>query len=116
MTIVTCRVDQQEVKGNREAPDLTLMTHMDFAPHLEQIFMIQQGQLSVEATLVSVTPWGKPRNDARQAFTLLFRGAVVPVLPQQIYTVENPELGRMEIFLVPIGPNGVGMQYEAVFS
>jgi hypothetical protein len=38
------------------------------------------------------------------------------VLPQATYPVEHDELGRMEIFLVPIGPDGSGMRYEAVFA
>jgi hypothetical protein len=38
------------------------------------------------------------------------------VLPQQIRRVEHPSLGSMEIFLVPIGPDASGMQYEAVFG
>jgi hypothetical protein len=35
---------------------------------------------------------------------------------QAIYSVEQPALGRIEIFLVPVGCNEKGMQYEAVFS
>jgi hypothetical protein len=37
-------------------------------------------------------------------------------LPQRIYRVEHGELGAMEIFLVPIGPDEVAHRYEAVFT
>lgn len=36
--------------------------------------------------------------------------------PQAIYNIEQPALGSMQIFLVPVGCNKMGMQYEAVFS
>ncbi|WP_121353950.1 DUF6916 family protein [Flavisolibacter nicotianae] len=36
--------------------------------------------------------------------------------PQAIYTLEQAALGRMQIFLVPVGRNEKGVQYEAVFS
>ena len=46
-------------------------------------------------------------------FSLLFRGPIAPVLPQRIYRLDHDTLGSMEIFLVPLGPDGQGMQYEA---
>jgi hypothetical protein len=49
-------------------------------------------------------------------FSLLFRGPMAPVLPQRIYRLDHNSLGRLEIFLVPLGPDGEGMQYEAVFN
>jgi hypothetical protein len=49
-------------------------------------------------------------------FSLLFRGPLAPVLPQCIYRLTHDTLGSMEIFLVPVGPDGEGMQYEAVFN
>jgi hypothetical protein len=41
-----------------------------------------------------------------------FRGPSLPVLPQRIYALEHRTLGRLEIFLVPIGAG----QYEAIFT
>jgi hypothetical protein len=38
------------------------------------------------------------------------------VLPQAIYQLEHDRMGTMDIFLVPIGPDGQGMGYEAVFN
>ena len=52
----------------------------------------------------------------RRPFSLIYRGPLTPILPQQIYPVEHPELGTLELFLVPVGPEGGGMQYEAVFT
>ena len=43
---------------------------------------------------------------------LLFRGPSLPILPQRIYPLEHAALGRLELFIVPIGPG----QYEAIFT
>jgi len=52
----------------------------------------------------------------RQSFTLTFLGPPQFVLPQRIYQVEHETLGKLEIFLVPIGRTQQGVSYEAVFS
>ncbi len=51
-----------------------------------------------------------------QPFSAYFRGPYPPVLPQMIYKVEHDRLGAFELFLVPLGPDGQGMRYEAVFN
>jgi len=56
-------------------------------------------------------------NSARmESFSLLFCGPIAPYLPQGIYRLQHEKLGTMEMFLVPLGPDGRGMQYEAVFN
>jgi hypothetical protein len=49
-------------------------------------------------------------------FAILFRGPLAPFLPQRTYRVEHEKLGSLDIFLVPLGPDEEGMQYEAVFN
>lgn len=49
-------------------------------------------------------------------FSLLFRGPMSPFFPQGMYRLIHPKLGELSIFLVPIGPNSGGMEYEAVFN
>lgn len=36
--------------------------------------------------------------------------------PQGTYRLTHAELGALEVFVVPIGPDAVGMRYEAVFN
>jgi hypothetical protein len=57
---------------------------------------------------------GTPRR--RVPFSLSFRTATTGVLPQRIYEVVHDEMGAYEIFLVPVGPDGKGMVYEAIFT
>jgi hypothetical protein len=48
----------------------------------------------------------------RAPFSLVLQGGPTPPLPQGIHRVEHRELGAMELFLVPVGPD----RYEAVFT
>ncbi|MCU1390031.1 MAG: hypothetical protein JWL72_3369 [Ilumatobacteraceae bacterium] len=53
----------------------------------------------------------------REPFSLVFHGPAVPVLTQATYAMDHPELGRLDIFIVPIQPNpGGAPRYEAVFN
>jgi hypothetical protein len=67
---------------------------------------------STQAEVVSVKGLG--RRGERDAFSVLFRSGAQ--CPQGIYTVHHPTLGEQPLFLVPLGPDGEGMLYEAVFS
>jgi hypothetical protein len=60
---------------------------------------------------------GEPQAGAPRAepFTLEFVGPE-PALGQRIYELDHPELGPLEIFLVPIGVEEEGVRYEAVFN
>jgi len=57
-----------------------------------------------------------PAGQHRNQFSLVFRGPVEPVLPQATYDVGHDELGHLDLFLVPIGPDDAGMRYQAVFA
>jgi hypothetical protein len=98
------------------AVDLATVTHEAFAGLLNQGFKVLAGDSSLGMRLVRVTPANSAQPGARRPFALVLRGPTEPVLPQQICRVEHPSLGSMEIFLVPIGPDASGMQYEAVFG
>jgi hypothetical protein len=52
----------------------------------------------------------------RQPFSLVFRGPGEELLPQSTYLLEHPELGALQIFLVPISRDEGGARYEAVFA
>lgn len=97
---------------------LEKLTHADFAGRLEQRFRISSETVSIEVALLSADLLGSgaPPSGRRQPFSLVFRGPREPWLPQRIYRLEHPELGSFEAFLVPIGPDAVGMRYEMIFS
>ena len=101
---------------------LDTLTSADFSPYLNQTFRIHaESSRSLEAELIEVSELGPdPTRDEevlrKRAFSIVLRGPREPLLPQRIYQVEHEELGMLGLFLVPIGPDGEGMRYEAVFT
>lgn len=49
-------------------------------------------------------------------FSLMFRGPARPVLQQATHTLEHAVLGTLAIFLVPVGRDAQGVQYQAIFN
>jgi hypothetical protein len=89
-----------------------------FVPLVGERFTLDAGEAgSLELELAEANPGlpGGP-NQARDPFTLLFRGPAEPVLPQRIYRFEHSETGALEIFIVPVARDDSGTSYEAVFS
>ena len=55
--------------------------------------------------------------DGRRPFSLeLTNPRKDAYLPQQIYLLEHPQLGGLELFIVPLGPVQHAMRYEVVFG
>jgi hypothetical protein len=53
---------------------------------------------------------------SRQPFSLTFHAGGGEHVPQQIFSLSHPELDEFALFLVPLGPDGGGMAYEAVIN
>lgn len=86
-----------------------------FSECLHTSFQIPvRGQNLLTLELVEVTE--KNASPRLEQFSLIFRGPMTPALPQSIYEMEHAGLGKLELFLVPIGPDSLGMCYEAVFN
>lgn len=104
--------------------DLAQLTRAAFEPHVGDAFattltVAETGEpLELAFVLERVGEAGgaAPGDDAREPFALQFRVAVAQVLPQAIYALRHERLGTLEIFLVPIGRDGDGVRYEAVFA
>ena len=58
------------------------------------------------------TPSGFPG----EQFSLLFKGTLDDYLPQQTYTLDHAQLGRLALFLVPVDERKDGYRYEAFFN
>lgn len=98
---------------------LEKLTIGDFKGRVGETFRIADAKGDIELVLSEATDLS-PRTAApgsrRAPFSLVFRGPAKPLLPQRTYPLENEALGRLEIFIVPIGPDEKGMRYEAVFN
>ena len=91
----------------------------DFGPYVHEMFSIRlEGVEPIVLELVSVTEAGeKSRPEARQPFSLHFLGPVSSqYLLQHIYSLEHGQMGTLDLFLVPLGPEGGRMRYEAILS
>jgi len=111
---------------SRLAPDrcclmLDEVTHNTFAPHVGDAFQLEiaPGQ-RVQITLTEATPMPLRQQAGaegrRPGFSILFRAPAGSELPQRIYAIDHAVLGRMEVFLVPVGCDAAGLQLEAVFN
>ena len=94
----------------------TLPSLADFTRHLNQAFTLDLGEQAIAAELIEARSLGAAAPGEREPFSLVFRIASSSVVPQRIYTLHHAELGDLEIFLVPIGPDDEGMRLEAVFT
>jgi hypothetical protein len=95
------------------------LTSQDFVPYLNQQFRIHAGSaLDAELIEVSAVESAERQGGAskRLAFSIVFRCSMDVVLEQRIYKIEHAAMGAMDVFLVPIGPDHVGMRYEALFG
>jgi len=104
-----------------DAARIAALTHDDFARCLGERFRLTpngDAKASLELELLRVDPSAVrdrvPR--ARSPFSTVFLGPAEPVLPQRIYPLESATLGRLDLFLVPIGRDERGVRYEAVFA
>jgi len=98
---------------------LDKLASIDFAPFLSQTFRIRlDGIEPVDLELVSMTEAGETSlPETRNPFSLLFLGPVSSqYLLQHTYSLEHVEMGVLELFLVPLGPQDGRMRYEAIFT
>jgi len=94
------------------------LTFGDFSGRVGEEFRLEGPSGAVSLKLVEVVDLARRDNPGprRPPFSLIFRGPQASVLPQRIWPLTHETLGRLEIFIVPIGPDASGMQYEAVFT
>jgi uncharacterized protein DUF6916 len=91
--------------------------HQDtFAAHLNGKFKIElDAATQLELELIRITqPSLIPQGT--ECFSLVFRGPLLPAIPQRTYPVQHPELGSFQLFLVPVGIETEGRIYESVFN
>lgn len=101
---------------------LETLTRATFTEYQNENFQLQSDFVdSCEVELIEVSGLTKhtaadATEEPREPFSIIFRGPKEPILPQHIYRLTHPRLGSLGLFLVPIGPDTLGMQYESVFT
>ncbi len=93
--------------------DLAQLTVAHFSGLVGQELRIAGSEHALSVESVDVLKSPSPRT---QPFSLVLRCAPGLSGRQGLYTLEHPELGALEIFLVPIEPKAGCARFEAVFN
>jgi len=91
----------------------------DFEPYLAQEFQVRlDGSEPIWLELVNVTELGAARqSDMRRPFSLIFLGPPSnQYLLQGTYRLEKPQMGGLDLFMVPLGPQAGRMRYEVIVN
>jgi hypothetical protein len=92
-----------------------LLEHNIFAGLLNTKFrVVLDSPDLVELELAEVTDLKV--SDRQEEFTIMFVGAVNQFLGQGIRSLQHEQMGTIDLFLVPIGKDEAGFQYECVFN
>ena len=86
-----------------------------FVPHKGSKFTMHCGNTgAAELILESVNDLGSSARHIQ--FSMVFSGPQNAPLKQGIYRLEHGALGTLNLFLVPIGKDQKGVQYEAIVN
>lgn len=92
-----------------------LPTRDQFAEQKGSTFAVHIApESAVDMKLVEVTE--TRRTGRLESFSLLFVAPPDTPAWQNLFTVEHPALGSMELFLVPVGGDAQGVEFEALFN
>lgn len=95
------------------------VTHETFAGRVGETFRITASDGdTIDLTLAeaNLAPENYARPGQRAPFSLIFHGPASPFAPQGTWAMEHPDLEGLHLFLVPLGPEGDVMRYQAVFT
>lgn len=90
-----------------------------FRRHLNTTFTLKvndERALALELEEVRSAPDISHARGDLERFSLYFRGPADVMIHQQTCRLEHPEIGALDIFLVPVEQDARGLRYEAVFS
>ncbi len=94
---------------------MTAWTHATFAPHVDEVFVAQTPDgAPVELRLTAAAL--RVDTERQHCFSLEFRGHRDLALEQGLYSVQHEGLGKLALFLVPVGIDEEGRLYEALFN
>src|SRR5262245_19331513 len=98
---------------------LERLTVADFEPLRGSTFRAElpSGPLELELTQVTALPERAARpGAARRPSSLSVRAPARPHLPQGLFALSHDRLGRLDVFLVPVGRDAGGLLLEAIFN
>jgi hypothetical protein len=101
--------------------EITLETAQPLVNTVFQV-IVDEGS-TLEMKLIDAAPFDLPRRPPRGSkqpkrapFALYFLGPYDPILPQRMYDFRSAATNIEGLFIVPVGRDEEGTEYEAVFS
>lgn len=95
---------------------LDVLTAEDFEACAGKPLSLALGEESIVVEIADVRRLKSPSPRTQPFAVMLRHNGAKRAGPQGIYRLELPERGTIELFVVPVGPDAVGMCYEAVFN
>jgi uncharacterized protein DUF6916 len=91
------------------------LTHEEFIKHVNSKFQVENEEnIPVELELIDIS---ELKLHPRQTeFSLEFRGPLNMFLSQGVHNIKHDQMGRFELFIVPIKQDALGFYYQAVFN
>ena len=121
MNILTLPMFRNNLEGMNSTP-LETLTLAKFSELLHARFQVRVSPAEeIELELVEATPGRTVESPGKggekfESFSLIFHGPGDHLLPQKMHPFEHPQLGRFELFIVPIGQGPGHLKYQAVFN
>lgn len=92
------------------------ITHKSFESIIGTTVELKAGETSFQADVDAVSLLRQSPGQERTPFSLTLQAHDSENHGQQTYQLHHPDLGVLDLFLVPIGPGETGMRYEIVFN
>jgi hypothetical protein len=88
----------------------------DFETLRGSTVMLRQPTLAVPLEVTEVKRLRSHRLRPQPPFAVILRGPRTAPLGQGIHRIEHPQHGALDVFIVPLGPDGGGFGYEITFN
>jgi hypothetical protein len=96
---------------------LNEITIEDFETLVGQTLRLSSGPDYLDLELKQARPLRNPSPRAATPFALELReNGADRTIGQGLYRLHHPTLGELDLFVVPIGPDGTGVCYEITFN
>jgi hypothetical protein len=83
---------------------------------LDSATLIEVELVQADALTYPSQPQSMAKGPVQDSFSLVFHGPDNRFLPQRVYPFEHDQIGRFELFIVPIGQKPGFIQYQAIFN
>lgn len=103
----------EKVTYQNMAEQLNTRFKVKFGKEIKGLEGADRGPTETELELVEAV---QKETDATEGFALLFQGPSEIFLHQQIHRFTHDKIGDFELFIVPVGKNEAGYQYEAIIN